>query len=196
LERRSARISKSETSSKDYLAINPKGRVPALTGVDGRAGGPPGLLTEARAIMMFLAKSHPAAGLLPPDLSGEARCIEWLNWISGDLHAVAYSQLWRSHRFVSNPQFHDDVQAKGKQNIRDRYNEIEQVLSDGREWALPSGYSIVDPYLLVFWRWGRIIGLPMEEWPRWSAIMRRVMMRPAVRCAMDQEKLPDMIEAD
>ena len=38
------------TSTADYLALNPSGRVPALTGVSGGSGGAPDLLTVARRL--------------------------------------------------------------------------------------------------------------------------------------------------
>ena len=50
----------------EYLAINPKGRVPALVTDDG-------VLTETPAILAFVAQSFPSAGLAPmADRSGRA----------------------------------------------------------------------------------------------------------------------------
>ncbi len=43
---------------------------------------------------------QPEAKLLPADPAGEARCLEWLSWISTDLHGIGCRQLWRPHRFV------------------------------------------------------------------------------------------------
>lgn len=188
-ELRSARDSEG-TGAPDYLDLNPKGRVPALTGVDGNAGGAPGLLTEVSAILVFLARSHAGARLVPADAAGEARCLEWLGWISIDLHGIGYGQLWRAHRFADDPARHEAVAAKGLETIRACYDHIERILSDGRDWAVPGRYSVVDPYLLVFWLWGGRIGLAMEEgWPRWSRLMAMVLERPAVRRALRQEKL-------
>lgn len=70
----------------------PQGRVPALTGVPGRIGGAENLLTELHAILVYLARAHPAAGLLPADLAAEARCVEWMNWLASK--SGAPSGLW------------------------------------------------------------------------------------------------------
>lgn len=178
------------TSAPDYVGLNPKARVPSLTGVSGNAGGAPDLLTEVSAILIFLARNHPAAGLLPPDAAAEARCIEWLSWISIDLHGIGYGELWRPQRFASDPALHGAVTAKGSDNIRACYDHIERILSDGRDWAVPGQYTVVDPYLLVFWMWGKSIGFDMGEgWPRWSGLMGTVLKRPAVQRALQQEKL-------
>ncbi|MFD2251679.1 glutathione S-transferase [Pseudochelatococcus lubricantis] len=174
------------TSTPDYLALNPKGRVPALAGV----GDESGLLTEAVAILLYLARSHPGAGLLPADPAGEARCLEWLSWLSVDLHGIGYGQLWRPHRFVGDPALHAAVVERGRDNIRRVYDHIESILGDGRDWAVPGGYTVVDPYLLVFWLWGRHAGFDMEaEWPLWAGLMDKVLTRPAVRRALTQEGL-------
>lgn len=183
VELRSARDGEG-TTTPDYLAINPKGRVPALTGVDGDT-----VLTEVLAILLFLARSHPAARLLPDDPAGEARVLEWLGWLSVDLHGIGYGQLWRAHRFVEDPALEDAVQAKGRVNIMAAYGHIEQRLADGRTWAVAGRYSVVDPYLLVFWLWGRRVGFAMEDWPHWSRLMERVLARPAVLRVLAREGL-------
>ena len=187
LELRSARNGEGTTTA-EYLALNPKGRVPALTGVPGGAGGAPNLLTEAVAILLFLARSHPQANLLPADPAGEARCLEWLSWISVDLHGIGYGQLWRPHRFVPDPALHEAVKSKGLENIRAAYDHIELVLSDGREWAVPDQYTIVDAHLVVFWLWGKRIGLDTDaDWPNWARLMEKVLARAAVRRTLEQE---------
>jgi glutathione S-transferase len=183
LELRSARNGEG-TTTPDYLAINPKGRVPTLTGVDGGA-----VLTEATAILLFLARRHPQALLLPDGIAGEARVLEWLSWLSIDLHGIGYGQLWRAHRFVDDPSLETAVQAKGRANIAAAHDLIEQRLCDGRPWAVGDRYSLVDPYLLVFWLWGSRVDFDMARWPSWSRLMERVLDRSAVRRAMAQEGL-------
>jgi glutathione S-transferase len=58
-------------------------------------------------------------------------------------------------------------------------------------WALGSHYSVVDPYLLVIWTWGRP-GLRFDidsTCPNWTAHARRMYQRPAVRAAFTREGL-------
>lgn len=178
------------TSAPDYLAINPKGRVPALLGVPGRSGGVDGLLTEASAILIYLAEAYPQAGLLPRDAAGRARCVEWLNWLSESVHGMAFAQIWRPQRFVSDPALFAAVAAKGRETLVEQYASIEGIFADGRLFAVPGGYSVVDPFLLVFWRWGGRVGFDMPAaCPAWTAVSRRIVARPAVRRALAQEGL-------
>src|SRR5437899_3286976 len=80
------------TATPEWKAINPKGRVPALLGVAGRIGGAEDLLTEGHAILIYLARTNPSAKLLPAEPAAEARCIEWMNWLAGNVHAMSYGQ--------------------------------------------------------------------------------------------------------
>lgn len=170
------------TGTAAWRAVNPKARVPALSGVAGSAGGADGVLTEAHAILVYLARTNPAAGLLPSDPAGEARAIEWMNWLASNVHTMSFGQLWRPHRFIADPALFPAVRARGMENLREQYAYIERLLSDGRDWAVPGGYSVVDPYLLVFYRWGGRFDLDMTAtYPAWAVQSRRTLARPAVQ---------------
>jgi glutathione S-transferase len=172
-------------AAPEYKEINPKSRVPALSDVKGRAIGASGVLTEAPAVLVFLARRFPEAGLMPSDCAAEARCLEWLTWLSSELHAAGFAVLWRPSRFIHDPDRFAEVEARGRETIRERFNEVEAILSDGREWSVEGcGYTIVEPYLLVFWRWGTRIDFDMSAWPIWSRLMLRVLDRPAVQRAL------------
>src|SRR5437868_13393340 len=66
-------LANNEQQSAQYLAINPKAKVPAIAEDTW-------LLTETPAILRFLARQRPEVGLWPEDPRGEARCAEWLAW--------------------------------------------------------------------------------------------------------------------
>jgi len=177
------------TSTPTWKAINPKGRVPALLGVPGRIGGADNLLTEVPAILMYLARTSPTAQLLPSDPAAEARCVEWMSWLSSNLHSMAFAQLWRAHRFTTDEDGLSAVKDRGRENVADCFAYIEKLLADGREWAIPEGYTVVDAYLLVFYYWGRRrIRLDMEtRCPNWTRLTERVAERSAVQRALKIE---------
>src|SRR5258707_8525302 len=107
--------------SAEYLAINPKGRIPALQ-IDGF------ILTENPAILAFLGRRFPSAGLYPADGSeAEARCLELLAWSSNTVH-VAYAQLFRPERFVPNEQSYPPVKESGHVNYERCLAGIEETL--------------------------------------------------------------------
>jgi len=180
----------SGTSTEAWRRINPKARIPVLTGVAGSMGGAEGVLTEVTAILFYLAKTNPEAGLLPREVAAQARCLEWMNWLASNVHAMSYGQIWRTQRFANDRGAFEDIEAKGRENLLGQYEYIESLLRDGREWAVPGSFSIVDPYLLVFYQWGQRIGIDMRSsCPAWSAQTDRLLQRLAVRRALAAEEI-------
>lgn len=174
------------TQREPYLTINSKARVPALR-IEMEAR----VLTESVAILTYLGRRSAAYPLLP--LAGtiaEARCYEWLAWLSGWVHAVGFGLIWRPVRFTSDPHQYEGLQASGRMTVEAAFGDIERQLADGRDWAIPEGYSVVDPFLLVFYRWGYQIGLSMHtQYPAWSAMANNLAQRPAVKRALEQERI-------
>jgi glutathione S-transferase len=168
----------------EYLAVNPRGRVPALaiSDVDGGKA-----LTEAMAIMILLARRFPQAQLLPEDPVQFARAVEWMGWLGSNLHQTGVRTVFRPERFVSDPAVADKVAEKGREMVRSGMADIDSRLA-GKAWALGERYSLVDAYLLVFFRWGNRIGLPMRsQFPDFTRVMDAVRARPAVQRAVEQE---------
>ena len=172
---------KGETRMPEFRGVNPKGRVPVLA-TEGF------LLTEAPAILLYLAQRHPDAGLMPcPDDDGLARAVEWFNWLSGTVHAVAVRMIWRPEQFAQDDACHGSTVARGREHLLSAFSHIEGTLG-GVEWAVGERYTVVDPYLLVFYRWGNRMNLDMEgSYPAWTRHAARLAARPAVQRALDQE---------
>src|SRR6201997_728914 len=80
-ERRLVSLAKYEQHRPEYLAVNPEAKVPTLL-IDGRP------LTEVAAILYYLAKRFPEAGLLPPGVEAEAHAVSWMSFIASTLHTA------------------------------------------------------------------------------------------------------------
>jgi glutathione S-transferase len=178
-----------EQRSDAYLRINPKGRVPAL------ALGAPGddwTLTEIPAILQFIAQAYPAAKLWPTTARAQARCLEWMAWMSSGVH-VTYAHVRRAERYASSDAALADVRATGMIATRKIWTDIEHRLATSNQpWAAGTDYSVADPYLFVFWSWGRGEHLKFDmakDFPAWTAHAARMLARPAVRRALAREGL-------
>jgi glutathione S-transferase len=172
-----------EQRSQDYLRLNPKGRVPVL--VDGDL-----VITENPAILRYIARTHPDAKLWPEDPAAEARCMEWLAWICSGVH-VTYAHIRRAERYATSDAAKEDVIAKGKQSSREVWQAVENKLAGAPgPWAAGAQFSVADPYLVVFWTWGRgpTLGYDMaKDFPTWTAHARRAAERPAIRKIFERE---------
>ena len=162
----------------DYLRINPKARVPALA-INGF------VLTENPAILAVLGRRFPAAELYPEGGEAEARCLEWLAWQSNTVH-IAFAQVWRAERFVEREADFPPVQANGRANVARHFAVIEERLA-ASPFAAGDRFSVADPMLLVFYRWGLRVGMAMNDYKAWSRFTAGTMARPAVAAAFAAE---------
>ena len=142
----------------DYLAINPVGQVPTLM-IDGRP------LTEVAAILYYLAKSYPEAGLIPDDVEGEARAIAWMSYCAATLHPARRSGIEAAMAI---------------------YAVADRRLGNGG-WAL-GRYSVADIHLFrLFWRFNASLKPPADAFPNLMAHHQAMMARSAVRKTIEVE---------
>lgn len=178
-------IAEGANRKPEYLAINPRGRLPTLAYRD--ESGTEHLLTEAIAIMVLLTRRHPDLQLLPEGPAAFARALEWMCWLASTMHQAGARTVFRPERFTTDEAGAPGIAAQGRIAIREGYAEIEQRLR-GRTWTLGDRYSAVDGYLLVFYRWGNRCGLDMRrDFPEYARVMDAVRLRPAVQRAVAHE---------
>lgn len=164
--------------SPEYLRINPRGRVPTLA-VDGR------VLVENVAILAFLGGGFPAKGLWPEKTWDQAQALSTMAWLADTVHP-AYAHLFRPERYVQGESCIGAVKEGGRKTFGDCLQEIDRLLA-GKRWAAGGRYSVVDAYLLVFYRWGNRSGFPVKDLLHYTALAERVLARPAVKRVMAAE---------
>ena len=169
-----------ENYSPEYLAVNPKGRIPALL-IDGFT------LTENPAILAYLGRRFPRAGLYPSDASeAEGRCLELLAWSSNTVH-VAYAQLLRPERFVLAEASYPPVKESGQVNYPRCLADIDSRLRH-QAYAVGPQFTVVDPFWLVFYRWGARLGYDMKRaYPAYTAYVERLCQRPSIQRTLASE---------
>jgi len=159
----------------DYLAINPKGQVPALQLDDGT------LITEAVVIMQYLADSVPQKNLLAA--SGELsryKTLEWLNYIATELHK-GFTPLFR-------PDTPDEYKPTVRSLLEKKLSFVNGELAS-REFIAGDHFTIADAYLYNVLRWARAIKLEMGSLSNIDAFMARVAARESVIATLAAEGL-------
>ncbi|EHD21625.1 MULTISPECIES: glutathione transferase GstA [Brenneria] len=167
--------SKKTERGTDYLSINPKGLVPALQFDDG------GVLTEGVAIALYVAEKVPHCNLIAP-VGSMARyhTIEWLNYISSELHK-SFSPIFRR----STPETYKELIIEYLQ-VKFRY--INLVLSE-QKYLVANRFSIADAYLFTVMRWAQSLKLDMFRYPALAAYLEHIAERPSVVTALKVERL-------
>ena len=163
-------FSKSEQRQPDYLAINPKGRVPALATDQG-------VLTESPAILAHIAALAPAGLLAPTDPFAFARMQAFNLYLATTIH-VAHAHGRRASRWSDDAAAQASMAAKVTQNMRDGFALIEADLTG--DWVMGDAYTVADPYLFTFAGWLETDGVDIAEFPRVQSHFERMQARPAV----------------
>ena len=174
------RMNAKQHKSPEYLAINPKGKVPALV-VDGQP------LTENVAILTWLNRTYPEAKLLP-ETSSELDAVRQtadLAFFSGTVHPLV-TRFARPGKFVADDQVSSKVRSVAVQAAHPFWSMIDDRLSQAH-WWYGDEWSIVDGYL--FWAWWRVVasGFPGVRFQNICAHADRMKLRPCVVRALDRE---------
>lgn len=169
-------MSKVTESGADFRAINPKGAVPAL------AIGGGDVLTEAAAIVQFIADSNGATALAPAaGTVARARVQEVLNFVASELHK-AFGPLYM-------PGLSDEARASQIEVIGRKFGWLESRLEDGRPYLAGEAFTVADAYAFVVVNWANTMRIPLDDWPKLRAFIERVAQRPAVQATMQAEGL-------
>lgn len=168
-------VTKKTETGADYLAINPKGYVPALQLDDGQ------VLTEVSAIVQYIADRAPAARLAPAAGTMERyRLAEWLNYISTELH--------KSFAPLFSPKAPDEWKAVAKAQLVAKFGFLAKQL-DGKQYLMGDTFTVADGYLFTVLRWTTSVKIDLAQWPVLAQYVERVAARPAVHAALLAEGL-------
>ena len=168
-----------EQRKPEYLAINPKGRVPSLV-TDA------GILTETPALLVFIAQSFPDAKLAPlADPFAFAKVQAFNSYLCSTVH-VAHAHRMRGYRWADDPDAIAAMQRKVPQSVGDAFDLIEREMFEG-PWVMGDAYTICDPYLFTLAQWLEGDGVDRAGLPKIDEHFRRMADRPAVRRALTQE---------
>ena len=158
----------------DFLAVNPKGQVPALALDSGE------LVTEGPIIIQMIADKVSARNLAPARDSAERyKLLEWLNFITTELH--------KNLGALFSPVLKDDAKAFFKDRAMGKFKYIETQLA-GRDYLMGKQFTVADGYLFTMLMWAiDRLGFDLSGMPNLMAYKARVAARPKVQEALRKE---------
>jgi len=164
----------------DFLAINPKAKVPALELDDGH------LVTEFPAIAYYLARQYPDANLWPQDLTSQTQALSLLDYMIATVHMRGFTRIFRPSMFSPTPSDEAAVKEAGIAVISKGFELLAAELGD-KDYLLGE-FSIADAGLF-FLEWWAIARAGLAVPPAISAHLERMKTRPAVQRALAKEGL-------
>ena len=162
-----------------YKKINPLGMVPALDIGGSRA------MTQANAILQYIADSHPAARLGAADgLEAQFEFNETMAFLTGDFHP-AYWPMFSPARYTTDKTSaaHNAVREAAWPRI-DRVMTFLDGLIGERGHVYRDRRSVADAYAYVMARWSVKTPKPYSEYPHLAVFMQRMSEDEAVKRAL------------
>jgi glutathione S-transferase len=180
VELRRVDFAAAEQTKPDYLAVNPKGRVPALLTERG-------VLTETPAILAYVAQTFPEARLAQlHDPFAFAELQAFMSYLCSTVH-VAHAHRGRGYRWADDPAALEAMKKKVPQSVGACFDLIEREMLRG-PWVMGDAYTVADPYLFTLASWMEVDSVDPAAFPRVHDHRNRMAARPAVKRALALER--------
>jgi len=174
------RLAEKQQKSAEYLALNPKGKVPVLL-VDGTP------ITENVSILSWLNQTYPEAQLLPKTNSSFEHYLQMgdISFVSGTVHPFV-TRIAMPSKFAKTEEAIAEVKQSAIESVREYAQLIDDRYASGTWWH-GDQWSIIDAY--IFWAWTRMVGegFPEAEYVNVVDLCKRIQERPSVQRAMQRE---------
>lgn len=165
-------INKGDQHSPEFDAINPNNKMPAI--IDHDAAGGRLVIFESGAILQYLAEK--TGKLLPTDLHGKYRVLQWVYWQVGGLGPMA----GQAHHFLRYaPQKIGYAMHRYRSETARLYRVLDKQL--GKYPYVAGDYSIAD---IAAWPWITRYewqGQKLDDFPNVKRWFNAMEARPAVK---------------
>lgn len=157
--------------SADYLKLNPKHKVPVLV-VDGKT------LTENIAIQQFIARSFPAAKLLPSDPWAELQAISLMSWCAAGIHPFL-TRINAPIKVSGVAGTEESVKKIALDALDESFKILDGKLA-GHDYFFDH-FTAVDAYFYWCFRRAVQLGVTAGAYPNCNAHFARMEQRPSVK---------------
>ena len=160
-------------NDSDFLTVSSKGAVPVLVLESGER------LTEAAAVLQYIADLRPESGLAPPPGDLERyRLQEWLSFVPTEIHkAFLFPTFWYKD---------DAAKASARERIGQSVSAAAAHLVK-RDYVVGDRFTVADAHLA----WSLLLlgrtGVDLAQWPALVAYRDRIQARPQVKAAIGIE---------
>jgi GST-like protein len=174
-------IGKGEQFKRDFLAISPNNRIPAMVDHAPADGGKPVSVFESGAILLYLAEK--TGKFISSNPRARIDTIQWLFWQMGNLGPMAGQNNHFSNYAVEKIPYAMD---RYRNEVNRLYGVLNKRLADRP--FLAGDYSIADmasyPWIVPYERQGQKI----EDFPHLQRWFETIRARPAVERSYEKAK--------
>jgi glutathione S-transferase len=164
-------FAKGQHMSPDFLAINPKHKVPVLS-IDEKP------LTENVAIQIWIARHFSEARLLPSDAFEEIKAISFMAWCASGIHPNLTPQAFPQW-FCDAPGSDESVRRLAQKRMLENLQIAEQMLN-GQDWFF-GHFTAADAYFFWCFRRAAQTSADLAGLKNCVAHHERMEQRPSVK---------------
>jgi glutathione S-transferase len=175
------KLHKGEQKTPEYLALNPNGQVPVLV-----ADGKP--LNQIVAILDFLDRSFPKAGLLPAEPWARALAMSQLAWMNNTVHPT-FTRIFRKEEFADSEAAQAEVKKVAQARFRKHLERIQEMTAAAKPYWFGGHITPHDAYAFTLLRWGGYAGIDPKSLPGYLAYLERVMAAAPMAAAIERERV-------
>lgn len=154
----------------EYLAVNRAGRVPAIKDSAISMG-------ESCAINIYLAKKHKK--LIPSDLPGEAKVLEWSFWVMTEVEKPMLNYLFHA-AMLPDDQKKPEIAAQAMKDLAWPLEVLDTHLGKQR-WLVGDDFSVADLNVAAVLAWGKMSKFDFSATPNVAEFIDRCLSRPAAK---------------
>ena len=158
------------------LAANPDGKVPVLD-ADGT------IVTDTVAIIYWLARRFPHAGLLPSDPTLTALALSKMAWF-GNVFQIVRRRVVRPQMYSPDAAAQQSIKIAAERDYASCLEKVDGWLTD------PYCPLAVRVYALLFYHWGVIDGQPVHKLDQYTVTASLLSERQDVRRALERHNSP------
>lgn len=160
-----------ETTTPEFLAINPNARIPAI--VDGDLK-----LWESMAINLYLARKH-GGPLQPATLEDEARATQWSFWVMTEVEKPLLAMLF-NRAILPEDQRQADVADRSEEDLQRPLKVLDGEVSK-RPYLLGQDFTVADLNVASVLTWAKVAKLDLSSYPAIADWLDRCTARPAAK---------------
>lgn len=159
--------------SAGFLALNPRGQVPALMLPDGS------VMTESAAMMLHIADTFPQANLMPPlDDARRAQAYRWMFFAVANFYETDL-RYYYPQRYTTSADGIEAVKTAALRDLNKYWDMLEVVIGSG-PFLLGEAYSVVDIYLTMLASWHPDVDALFTRCSSLKSLCDAVRVRPAI----------------
>lgn len=173
-------LERSELKGEDYLAINPRGQVPALVFDDGD------VLTEITAILGYIREASFSDADYARDQPAGRKEAEALSFLSSEVHAT-FKGHFRPNLFADTPQTEKTVRHMTYDRLNSYFLRLnDQIAQSDGPWLL-GDRSHADAYLYIIMRWIERTPLQLANYPNLETHQKEMEQDAGVLLALGRQ---------